>query len=47
MNWTGRLLMILVLTLGVGLAACGRKPSQLDPPSGDDAPDFPQVYPSE
>jgi hypothetical protein len=47
MSRTARLLMILALTLGVGLAACGRKPAQLDAPSGEDAPRFPQVYPSE
>jgi predicted small lipoprotein YifL len=47
MSRTARLLTILALTLGVGLAACGRKPSQLDAPSGDDAPRFPRIYPSE
>jgi hypothetical protein len=47
MSRTGRLLIILLLTVGMGVAACGRKPSKLDAPSGEDAPRFPRVYPSE
>ncbi len=43
----GRWILVGCLALGLGLAACGRKPNAVDPPSGDDAPRFPRTYPSE
>lgn len=36
---------ILVLTATLGLAACGVKPADVDPPPGTGKYDFPQTYP--
>ena len=35
----------LGMLLAAGLFACGKKPSQLDPPSGVENDTFPYVYP--
>lgn len=38
--------MLICLTLGAALSACGIKPSSLDAPEGAET-DFPHTYPAE
>jgi predicted small lipoprotein YifL len=38
--------LALVCILLAGAAACGKKPGTLSPPPGDDAREYPRIYPT-
>lgn len=39
------ILVLLLLSVGFGVSACGKKPSKLDPPLGVEDDTFPRTYP--
>lgn len=39
------IVLLLVLSLGLGLSACGKKPSDVSAPQGEENDTFPNTYP--